>query len=142
MLESNDTIKEATRRQCRPRGRGGLLAICYVFVKIVDMGYRHTSVVVCSILRYRALKGFVRLKRESVFEWRSETVLGTKNTRECSKIKAGMGRYSIEFTADREWHEGRLFRLGISSYPAALLGGEIRRWRHGVDQGGGTCFYR
>ena len=82
-------------------------------------------------MRYRARKGFARLERETVFEWRSETVLGTKNTGECSKIKAGVGRYSIEFTTDSEWHGGNMLRLGITSYPAALLGGEIRGWRHG-----------
>ena len=69
-------------------------------------------------------------------------MLGTKNTGECSKVKAGVGGYSIEFTTDSEWHGGNMLRLGIANYPAALLGGEIRGCRHGVDQGGGTCFFR
>ena len=100
------------------------------------------SVIVYSICRCCAHKGFVGLKGKSVFESRSETVLGTKNAGECSKIKAGVGGYSIEFTTDSEWHGGNMLRLDIANYPAALLGREIRGWRHGEDRGGDTCFYR
>ena len=58
-----------------------------MFVKIVDMGYRHTSVVVCSILRYSARKGFVWLKRKSVFERLSETVWVRKMQENAAKSK-------------------------------------------------------